>query len=214
MRRTGRCEATAGCTRRSATCSRGTAPSRPTPCSRRTRARSTSSRTWPRARAACRTTPTAGPSSKSARGTAVVQHNGGNGIYVAEFVRFPDEDAMLFLTSTDTTLTATPVVEVLERLLFGGKAVASAARRRRGAGARAGPGGRVAAAAGRHAHAGRRWIGAGGDARGPGGVLGPRVGAAGPGGTAGRPLQAHGGDRGEVVCRRRDRACTRPWAAA
>ena len=60
--------------------------------------------------------------SKSARGTAVVQHNGGNGIYVAEFMRFPDEDAMLFLTSTDTTLTATPVVEVLERLLFGGKA--------------------------------------------------------------------------------------------
>jgi len=60
--------------------------------------------------------------SKSSRGTAVVQHNGGNGIYVAEFVRFPDEDAMLFVTSTDTTLTATPVVEVLEGILFGGKA--------------------------------------------------------------------------------------------
>ena len=61
--------------------------------------------------------------SKSARGTAVVQHNGGNGIYVAEFMRFPDEDAMLFLTSTDAGLTATPVVAVLERILFGGKAV-------------------------------------------------------------------------------------------
>jgi CubicO group peptidase (beta-lactamase class C family) len=60
--------------------------------------------------------------SKSARGTTVVQHNGGNGIYVAEFVRFPDEDAMLFVTSTDTALTATPVVEALERMLFGGKA--------------------------------------------------------------------------------------------
>jgi CubicO group peptidase (beta-lactamase class C family) len=60
--------------------------------------------------------------SKSARGTTVVQHNGGNGVYVAEFLRFPDEDAMLFLTSTDTTLTATPVVEVLEGILFGGKA--------------------------------------------------------------------------------------------
>jgi len=59
--------------------------------------------------------------SKSARGTSVVQHNGGNGIYVAEFMRFPDEDAMLFLTSTDAGLTATPVVEVLERILFGGK---------------------------------------------------------------------------------------------
>lgn len=33
---------------------------------------------------------------------------------VAEFLRFPDEDAMLFLTSTDAMLTATPVVEVLE----------------------------------------------------------------------------------------------------
>jgi CubicO group peptidase (beta-lactamase class C family) len=61
--------------------------------------------------------------SKSPRGTTVVQHNGGNGIFVAEFVRFPDEDAMLFLTSTNTDLTATPVVEVLERMLFGGKAV-------------------------------------------------------------------------------------------
>ncbi len=58
--------------------------------------------------------------SKSARGTSVVQHNGGNGIYVAEFMRFPDEDAMLFLTSTDAGLKATPVVEVLERILFGG----------------------------------------------------------------------------------------------
>jgi CubicO group peptidase (beta-lactamase class C family) len=58
--------------------------------------------------------------SKSARGTSVVQHNGGNGIYVAEFLRFPDEDAMLFLASTDAGLTATPVVEVLERILFGG----------------------------------------------------------------------------------------------
>ena len=61
--------------------------------------------------------------SKSARGTTVVQHNGGNGIYVAEFVRFPDEDAMLFVTSTDTTVTATPVVEALERMLFGGTVV-------------------------------------------------------------------------------------------
>ena len=60
--------------------------------------------------------------SKSSRGTTVVQHNGGNGIYVAEFVRFADEDAMLFVTSTDTTLTATPVVEVLEGILFGGRA--------------------------------------------------------------------------------------------
>ena len=57
---------------------------------------------------------------KTSRGTSVVQHNGGNGIYVAEFLRFPDEDAMLFVVSTDAGLKATPVVAVLERILFGG----------------------------------------------------------------------------------------------
>lgn len=56
---------------------------------------------------------------KTARGTTIVQHNGGNGIYVAEFLRFPDEDSMLFLTSTDAGMKATPVVEVLERIAFG-----------------------------------------------------------------------------------------------
>jgi len=58
--------------------------------------------------------------SKTPRGTTVVQHNGGNGIYVAEFMRFPDEDAMLFLTSTNAEMKASPVVQVLERILFGG----------------------------------------------------------------------------------------------
>ncbi len=57
---------------------------------------------------------------KTARGTAVVQHNGGNGIYVAEFLRFPEEDAMLFLTSTNADMKATPVVRSLERIMFGG----------------------------------------------------------------------------------------------
>jgi len=56
---------------------------------------------------------------RTSRGTTVVQHNGGNGIYVAEFLRFPAEDAMLFLVSTDASLKATAVVEVLERILFG-----------------------------------------------------------------------------------------------
>jgi len=58
--------------------------------------------------------------SKSDRGTTVVQHNGGNGVFVAEFVRFPDEDAMIFLTSTNADMKATPVVPVMETLLFGG----------------------------------------------------------------------------------------------
>lgn len=58
--------------------------------------------------------------SKTPRSTTLVEHNGGNGIYVAEFLRFVDEDTMLFLATTDSNLKATPVVEVLKRLLFGG----------------------------------------------------------------------------------------------
>jgi CubicO group peptidase (beta-lactamase class C family) len=58
--------------------------------------------------------------SKTPRGTTVVQHNGGNGIYVAEFMRFQEEDAMLFLTSTNAEMKASPVVQILERILFGG----------------------------------------------------------------------------------------------
>ena len=58
--------------------------------------------------------------SKSTRGTTVVQHNGGNGVFVAEFLRFTDEDAMIFLTSTNADMKATPVVPTIETLLFGG----------------------------------------------------------------------------------------------
>jgi CubicO group peptidase (beta-lactamase class C family) len=56
---------------------------------------------------------------KTRRGTTIVQHNGGNGIYVAELLRFPDEDAMIFLASTNAEMKATPAVEALERILFG-----------------------------------------------------------------------------------------------
>jgi CubicO group peptidase (beta-lactamase class C family) len=56
---------------------------------------------------------------KTRRGTTIVQHNGGNGIYVAELLRFPDEDAMIFLASTNAEMKATPAVAVLERILFG-----------------------------------------------------------------------------------------------
>ncbi len=58
--------------------------------------------------------------SKTVRGTTLVQHNGGNGIFVAEFLRFVDEDTMLFLASTDAGMKATPIVASLERVLFGG----------------------------------------------------------------------------------------------
>ncbi len=48
--------------------------------------------------------------SKTSRGTRLVEHNGGNGVYVAEFLRFVDDSATLFVTSTVSELTASPAV--------------------------------------------------------------------------------------------------------
>ncbi len=56
---------------------------------------------------------------KSARGTNLVMHNGGNGIYVAEFNRFVDEGVTLFVTSTNSQLPATPMIAALEHIVFG-----------------------------------------------------------------------------------------------
>ncbi|MBK8597820.1 MAG: beta-lactamase family protein [Holophagales bacterium] len=56
----------------------------------------------------------------SERGTRVVEHNGGNGIYVAEFRRLVDEGITIFVTSSVAELTATPVVDAVEELVFGG----------------------------------------------------------------------------------------------
>jgi CubicO group peptidase (beta-lactamase class C family) len=55
---------------------------------------------------------------KTPHGT-LVQHNGGNGIYVAELLRFVDEGVMIFLASTVAEMKATPVVPVLTRIVFG-----------------------------------------------------------------------------------------------
>jgi CubicO group peptidase (beta-lactamase class C family) len=56
---------------------------------------------------------------KTPRGTRLVTHNGGNGIYVAEFLRFVDEGVSVFLTSTVAELTATQALRVLQRIVFG-----------------------------------------------------------------------------------------------
>jgi CubicO group peptidase (beta-lactamase class C family) len=48
----------------------------------------------------------------------LVQHNGGNGVYVAELLRFVDEGVMIFLTSTVAELKATPVVPALTAIVF------------------------------------------------------------------------------------------------
>ncbi len=55
---------------------------------------------------------------KTPHGT-LVQHNGGNGIYVAELLRFVDERVMIFLASTVAELKATPVVPALTAIVFG-----------------------------------------------------------------------------------------------
>jgi CubicO group peptidase (beta-lactamase class C family) len=57
----------------------------------------------------------------SARGTRVVEHNGGNGVYVAEFRRFVDEGITIFVTSSVAELSASPVVDALESIVFGGE---------------------------------------------------------------------------------------------
>ena len=55
---------------------------------------------------------------KTPHGT-LVQHNGGNGIYVAELLRFVDEGVMIFLASTVAEMKATPVVAALTAIVFG-----------------------------------------------------------------------------------------------
>ena len=56
---------------------------------------------------------------RTSRGTRLVTHNGGNGVFVAEFLRFVDEGVTIFLTSTVAELPASPVVRALEHIAFG-----------------------------------------------------------------------------------------------
>ena len=57
--------------------------------------------------------------SRTSRGTRLVEHNGGNGIYVAELLRFVDDHVTIFVTSTVSDLTATAAVRVLSKIVFG-----------------------------------------------------------------------------------------------
>ena len=56
---------------------------------------------------------------RTRRGTRVIDHNGGNGIFVAEWFRFVDEGVSVFLTSTNAEVKATPIVAVVNRIVFG-----------------------------------------------------------------------------------------------
>jgi CubicO group peptidase (beta-lactamase class C family) len=53
------------------------------------------------------------------RKTKLVTHNGGNGVFFADFLRFVDEEATLFIFSNSTDQPATEVSAPLARALFG-----------------------------------------------------------------------------------------------
>ncbi|HVZ49766.1 MAG TPA: serine hydrolase domain-containing protein, partial [Gemmatimonadaceae bacterium] len=56
---------------------------------------------------------------RTKRGTRVITHNGGNGIYVAEWFRFLDDSVSVFLASTRSDMKASPVVRVVTAIVFG-----------------------------------------------------------------------------------------------
>jgi CubicO group peptidase (beta-lactamase class C family) len=58
--------------------------------------------------------------SKTARGTRRIAHNGGNGVFAADFQRFVDEGAMFFTASNQAEFPCIPLSPTLESLLFGG----------------------------------------------------------------------------------------------
>jgi CubicO group peptidase (beta-lactamase class C family) len=55
----------------------------------------------------------------TSRGTRLVTHNGGNGIYVAELLRFVDDKVTIFVTSTVSGMTASSAVRVVSAIVFG-----------------------------------------------------------------------------------------------
>ena len=56
---------------------------------------------------------------RSSRGTRIVTHNGGNGIFVAEWIRFLDDSVTIFVASTNAAMTASPAVRTVSRIVFG-----------------------------------------------------------------------------------------------
>jgi CubicO group peptidase (beta-lactamase class C family) len=56
---------------------------------------------------------------KTSRGTRLVTHNGGNGVYVAELLRFVDDRVTIFMTSTVSQSTASSAVRAVSAIVFG-----------------------------------------------------------------------------------------------
>lgn len=61
---------------------------------------------------------------KTRRGTRVIQHNGGDGIFSADCKRYPDDGVFIFVASNDADTPAWKVSGWLSALLFGGDAPA------------------------------------------------------------------------------------------
>jgi CubicO group peptidase (beta-lactamase class C family) len=57
--------------------------------------------------------------SKTARDTRRIAHNGGNGIFAADFQRFVEEDSMFFIASNRAEFPCIPLSPAIESLLFG-----------------------------------------------------------------------------------------------
>ena len=55
----------------------------------------------------------------TSRGTRLVSHNGGNGVFVAELLRFVDDRVTIFMTSTVSQHTASSAVRVVSAIVFG-----------------------------------------------------------------------------------------------
>src|SRR5262245_36824702 len=55
---------------------------------------------------------------RTPRGTVDVWHNGGNGVYSAELHRYVDEGVLVFVASTVAELSATPVFETVQKIVF------------------------------------------------------------------------------------------------
>jgi CubicO group peptidase (beta-lactamase class C family) len=56
---------------------------------------------------------------RTSRGTRLVTHNGGNGVFVAELLRFVDDRVTIFMTSTVSQNTASSAVRVVSAIVFG-----------------------------------------------------------------------------------------------
>jgi hypothetical protein len=55
----------------------------------------------------------------SRRGTHMVEHDGGNGIFFADFHRYVDEDTAIFLMTSNREWKAEDVIEALDAIVFG-----------------------------------------------------------------------------------------------